>query len=300
MTRPKGMDGRGFHELPLVLFSALATAGAGVGVSHLGLACLRWSPWVPSMEVLLWFFILLALGFLSSSGHLGRPFRGPLALARIGRSPLSNEVLVVSIAVATGLGGVVLPSGHGLAPLLRLVAVLSSIPLLLALGHVYNLPNQLTWRGLAPAQPFVLGLGFGLTGLLGTLPDGTRARSELLVLLILLIDGLLVWERSWRIGRALGKGLPSHPGLMAQRGSALILRVLLGILFPAVALLSGWWELAGLSLFLNLFFDRFLFYGLAVVLNTEAEVMRVEAALRGRENDPPLPNDPSPSIIRAD
>ena len=118
--------------------------------------------------------------------------------------------------------------------------------------------------------------------------------------MILLIDGLLVWERSWRIGRALGRGVPSHPGLMAQRGSALILRVLLGILLPAVALLSGWWELAGLSLFLNLFFDRFLFYGLAVILNTEAEVMRVETALRDREINPPLPNDQSVSFIRAD
>ena len=162
MTRPKGEDGAGFHELPLVLFTALSTAGAGVGVSHLGLACLRWSSWVPPMEVLLGFSILLALGFLSSAGHLGRPLRGPLALVRVGKSPLSTEVLLVGIAVATGLLGVVLPSDHGLVPPLSVAAILSSVPLLLVLGLVYNLPNQLTWRGLTPAQPFVLGLGFGL------------------------------------------------------------------------------------------------------------------------------------------
>jgi hypothetical protein len=77
---------------------------------------------------------------------------------------------------------------------------------------------------------------------------------------------------------------------MPQRGNAFVLRILLGILLPAVALLSGLREVAALSLFLNLFLDRFLFYGLAVRDDTEAEVKRTENALRASIG--PLPGRP--------
>ncbi|MCJ7630316.1 MAG: hypothetical protein MUO50_18230, partial [Longimicrobiales bacterium] len=109
---------------------------------------------------------------------------------------------------------------------------------------------------------------------------GTRARAELLILLFLLVDGILVWERSWRMTDALSRGVPTHPRFLGRRGSTVFLRVLLGILLPAGALLRGWAELAAVFLFLNLFLDRFLFYGLAVRCTTEAEVERAEMALR--------------------
>ena len=279
VTESRRGVGSGFHELPLVFFTALATGGAGIGVSHVGIAAVGWVPWLPSQRVLALLITLLGVGLLFSMGHLGRPMRGPLALVRVGRSSLSNEVLIVGIALVAGLIGIALPAGHALRLPVTLAASVASLPVLLALGLVYRLPGQLTWRGMAVLHPLILGTGFGLTLLLGSLPLGAQARGELLVLLILLMDGLLVWERSRRIVSALRKGLPGHPGLMGQRGSALILRVLLGILLPAVALLSGWRELAGLSLFLNLLFDRFLFYGLAVRQTTEFEVMKVESAL---------------------
>jgi DMSO reductase anchor subunit len=284
MARHEKGIGAGFHELPLVLFTALTTGGAGVGVAHVGLAFLGWVPWVPPAEVMIVLTTLLAVGLLFSLGHLGRPFRGPLALVRVGKSALSNEVLVVCTALVAGLLAVVLPSDHSMVMPLSLIAILSSVPVLLALGLVYRLPGQLMWKGMAPVHPLVLGMGFGLAMLLGTLPEGTRARGEFLILLVLMVDGLLVWERSWRISRSLRMGAPGHSSLMDQRGSALVLRILLGILLPAVALLSGWRELVVFSLFLNLLFDRFLFYGLAVRSTTEAEVILVEAALRAREN----------------
>jgi DMSO reductase anchor subunit len=244
--------------------------------------------------------IILAVGLVFSIWHLGRPLRSPLALARVGRSRLSDEVMVVGIAVGASLLAVFLPVGHSLFPVVTVVAMLSSVAVLLALGLVYRLPGQLTWVGLTPIHPLVLGAGFGLTVLLGVLPDGTQARAEFLILVILMVDGLFVWERARRINRALLGGTSSHPNLMAQRGNAFVLRILLGILLPAVALLSGWRELAGLSLFLNLFLDRFLFYGLAVREDTEAEVRKVEAALRaGIESLPGLSNSTA-SSIRAD
>ncbi len=95
------------------------------------------------------------------------------------------------------------------------------------------------------------------------------------------------------------RGVPAYPRVLGQRGVAVILRVLMGVLFPAGALLQGWGALAGGFLFLNLFLDRFLFYGLAVRCDTEAEVARVEAALRAGAHSPMESLDSSPTFIRA-
>jgi len=299
MTRHEVREGTGFHEPPLVLFTALATAGAGVGAAHLCLAFLGWAPWVPPAGLMTLIGVLLAVGLLFSVGHLGRPLRSPLALFRVGRSPLSNEVLVLGVTLASSLVAVLLPAGHPLVAPLSVTVLVTSLLTLLALGLVYRLPGQLTWAGPVLIHPLVLGIAFGLTVLLGDLPTGTRARGELLILVFLLVDGLLVWERTRRIGGALRRGLPAQPSVMGQRGAAFTFRILLGILLPAFALLWGRWELAGLCLFLNLFLDRFLFYGFVVRDDTESEVMRVEAALRARAGPPVESFDSTPTSIRA-
>ncbi len=276
-----------------MVFTALATAGAGLATAHLSLFFPGWVPLVPPVWVLALLGILLAVGLLFSAGHLGRPFRGAFALIRVGRSPLSNEVLVVSVALAATAGAVALPPGHLLTTPLTVTVYVSSVLTLLALGLVYRLPGQLTWSGPVLVQPFVLGIAFGLTILLGSLPAGTRARAELLILLVLFVDGLLVWERSWRMTDALSRGVPTHPRFLGRRGATVFMRVLLGILLPAGALLRGWAELAGVFLFLNLFLDRFLFYGLAVRCTTEAEVEGAEMALRARTASPLESTDPT-------
>ena len=269
-----------FHELPLVLFTALAIAGSGVGTTYLGLALFQWVPWIPGRGVMALMGGLLAAGLLFSVGHLGRPLRGPFALYRVGKSSLSNEVVAVGVAAAASLLALALPGGHPLVGPVSVIALASSFLTLLALSLVYRLPGQLTWTGSTLVHPLVLGVALGLTLQLGRLPEGTQARGELLVLGILLVDGLLVWDRSRRVGSALQLGVPAHPRIMAERIASSVLRTLLGVLFPAIALLSGWLEVAGIGLFLNLFLDRFLFYGLAVRANTEAEIMKTEAALR--------------------
>lgn len=274
--------GHGFHELPLVLFTALAIAGSGVGTAHLFFALIRWAPWVPSGQVMSFIALPLAAGLLLSTGHLGRPWRGPLALVRVGRSPLSNEVLAVSVAATAGILALVLPAGSPVVPPLGLVAVVASPLVLLSLALVYRLPGQLTWDGPTVAHPLVSGSALGLTVLLGQLPVGTEARVEVLILLVLLADGLLVWERVRRLGQRLSRGVPTHAKVVSERVSASVLRVLSGVLLPAVVLLQGWPRVAGICLFANLFLDRFLFYGFAVRENTEAEVKKVEVVLKER------------------
>ena len=225
---------------------------------------------------------LLGVGLLFSVGHLGRPRRGPLALLRVGRSPLSNEVVVVLVTVVAGLAALLFPTAQPLAEGAALAALLGSVLALLTLGIVYRLRSQLTWKGPPSAQPFLLGAAFGATLLLGVLPDGTRARGELLILLLLLADGLLVLERFRRTASALRQGTPAHPFIMRRRVEGFLLRILTGTLLPAGAILWRRPDVAGVLLFLNLFLDRFLFYGLGVRADTEAEVERVEGALRRR------------------
>jgi hypothetical protein len=299
LIRSEQTKGGGFHELPLVLFTALATAGAGVGTAHLVFLLLGWVPLVPSGWVMALQGVLLAVGLLLSLGHLGRPFRSMLALSGLGRSSLSNEVAVVGAVLLASLGSVALPAGHALVAPMTLMALVISPLVLMALGLVYRLPGQPTWRGPVLAQPLVLGVAFGLTVLLGTLREGTGARGELLVLSFLLADGLLVWERARRLPTALLRGVPVHPGHFARRGPTVSVRILLGILLPAGALIQGWVSLAGTFLFLNLFIDRFLFYGLAVRRNTEAEIAMVEAALRARADTALGGLQSSPPLLRA-
>ena len=229
----------GFHEWPLVLFTALTIVGAGLATAWLFLGLIGWLPLVPPAMIMMLITVFLGVGFLSSTGHLGRRLRGHLALIRVGRSPLSNEVLLLSLAL------LVSGAGTGLAEFPILYAPVSvaglalSFLLLPALGVVYNLPGQLTWTGPSLIHPLILGLGFGLTFLLRDLPPGALARGELIVLVVFMVDGLLVWERTRRIGLARKRGLPVHPKIFRQRGALLSLRILLGILIPAVSLYGG-------------------------------------------------------------
>lgn len=279
MAPEDGMSNKTFHEFPLVLFTALAIAGAGIGVAHICMSLMRWSDWVPKERLMVLVGSLLGLGLVVSMGHLGRPLRGPLALSRVGKSPLSNEVLVVSLAALASLLTIAFPQGGPTYGALGTLALVCSFLTLLSLGFVYRLPGQLSWAGAAPFHPLIQGLGFGLAVLLNSLPEGAEARGALLFLFILFLDGILIWERTRRIGRALGQGIPAQPRFMAQRGGTVSLRILMGVLLPAVAVLWNRPGLAVVSLAMSLLLDRFLFYGLAVLDNTESEVARVEAAL---------------------
>ncbi len=296
MGRPETAGGAGFHELPLVLFTSLAIAGAGVGSGQLVLGLLGWIPWIPSRRVAALMAVLLGFGLLLSVGHLGRPFRGPFALARVGKSRLSNEVLVVGVALGASLFSAALGDGHPLAGWLGVAAMAGSVLTLLAVGVLYRLPAQLTWSGPTVLQPLVLGVGLGLSILHGSLSEGAQARGDLLIFLVLFLDGSLLWERMGQITSALARGTPVRPKLMGRRGPALVLRVTLGVLLPAAALLGARPDLAAASLSLNLVLDRFLFYGLAVRAGTDAEVSRVDAFLLAFADDPVLKGNPTSTV----
>ena len=271
--------GKAFHELPLVLFSALATAGGGVGAAHflLGLLGRGWALSRP--EVLLLSGLLLA-GVLVSIGHLGRPSRGHLALLGLGRSPLSNEIGILGLVLFLAASHLVLPAGPWLS-ILGFLTSLASVMLLLALGGVYVLPGQVAWRGLAATSPLVMGMAWGLllNGFLG--PETANTLVWLTLWVGLVLDGLVFLRRWQSLERIAPESEVSHPSLFRRRRGILILRLLFSPLAASVALGAGMGLEALLLLSLALLADRFGFYAMALRQTTESEVARVESLLQG-------------------
>jgi DMSO reductase anchor subunit len=279
MASPASREGRRFHELPLVLFSALGIAGGGIGAANLlGVLLAGGDLALARLEAIL-LSALLVLGVLVSAGHLGQPRRGPLALKGVARSALSNEILALGIALAGGLVAAFLPRGHSLLGAAGLLASLGSVAFLLALGAVYNLPGQLAWRGPVVIYPLVLGTAWGL--LLGAGTDGGPAAAATARLLwtALLMDGALVLIRNSGMERVRRVGAPSYSRIFRVRGLLMGARLALSTIATPLSFLSSYWGLAVFALSAALLLDRFGFYGLAVRKTAESEVARVEALL---------------------
>lgn len=286
MGKPRRPVGPHFHEFPLVLFTTLGIAGAGVGSAHLLQVAVGGAAPALSPHEGVILTVSLLVGVVLSAGHLGKPLRGHLALKGLGRSPLSNEILALGIALGAGVLGLllregVLPwtvpgAGYLLGPV-GLLASLGSVAFLLALGILYSLPGQLSWRGPAVGHPLVLGTAWGLLlGLGGSQPLGDSTFPTLLGV-VLAADGALVILRMRSLWRDRGVGEASYPQLRPWGTWGLGARLLLSGLVAPLTLLSGWWSAAVLALSLALFLDRMAFYALAVVKTTESEVARVEA-----------------------
>lgn len=289
MNRNNRPSERHFHELPLVFFTTLGVAGAGVGSAHLlrvgfGGSTLAFSAMEGSL-----LSVFLLLGLVLSAGHLGKPLRGPLALRGLGRSSLSNEILALAIALGSGVMGLLLRGGDtgsviqgagSLPGILGLLASLASVAFLLALGSLYSLPGRLSWQGpVVVGHPLVLGTAWGLlVGMGGIQAQGDSAVSPLLAA-ALAVDGLLVVFRIRTLFRAQRLGEAAYPRFIPRGVWLLGFRLFLSAALAPLALLGGVWWFAVLGLSLVLFLDRVAFYILAVVKTTESEVARVEALL---------------------
>jgi anaerobic dimethyl sulfoxide reductase subunit C (anchor subunit) len=279
MGRTGPHPGGGFHELPLVLFTAMGMAGGGIGAARVLQGALSGRlPTLTRAESIL-LSVLLGTGFLISAWHLGRPLRGHLALRGLGRSPLSNEVVALGVTLTGALLGAGLPPTHRLQGVSDLVAGVGSVAFLLAVGVVYRLPGQLAWRGMVVFHPLVLGTTWGLLMTDARLGSPTAEATLRTVLVALLVDGVLVLVRNAAMERAGRKGAASYPGVFRFRGLVMGARLASSALLTPLALLEGQWWIAVGILSLACLLDRFGFYALSVRQTTESEVARVEALL---------------------
>lgn len=156
-----------FAEMPLALFTTLASIGAG---AFIALAVAFFTTQFSDEQLkkvdklTLLPAIVVIVGFIAAFFHLVNPAAAFGVFAGIGRSPLSNELcvamlfaVVMVVYVAMGLAGKLGGARKGLAAALAVLAVLFAA----FMGLAYNIATVPTW---ATPWPVVQMLGYALLG----------------------------------------------------------------------------------------------------------------------------------------
>ena len=276
--------GSGWHEWPLMIFTVFGQCVAG-GFIVLALALMKGglSNEQQQRVVLSMFglWVLMGIGFIASTMHLGSPMRAFNSLNRIGASSLSNEIASGALFFAVGgigwLLAVVKKLPAGLRSLWLVATMVLGILFVWMMVRVYNtidtVPTWYTvWTPLSFFLTLFLGgplLGYLLLRVAGV--DGWAMRLLPVVTLLALVASVIV---------ALMKGselpmihssiqqasalVPDYGSLMASRVVALVLALacwvvpLLKGYQPAVPLLS----LALVLVLVGEMVGRGIFYGL--------------------------------------
>jgi DMSO reductase anchor subunit len=268
------------HEWPLVLFTALAIAGAGTLAAQPALLALGATEPAEVRLQAPWAIALVAVGLTVSLNHLGRRRRLLLASRRFGTSRLSTEAGLAVATVASGAALGWLPADSVFAVVLAWGVGVIAAFFLVALGLVYRLRGQVAWPDVAVIGPLLSGLAFGFIACASTTPEVLPATLGP-TLILLGTDGLVFVARWIVIARAEPWLNPSHPGMYRHRRSLLLARLVLVTLAPASLLIAGVATLADLFIGIGLLVDRVAFHGLALQHTTEAEIAHVEQILEG-------------------
>jgi DMSO reductase anchor subunit len=247
---------------PLVVFTAPAIAGAGVIVASAAAGLMGGATSVAPRVAGV---VLLATALAVSLGHLGTRRRAPRAAARLGRSALSNEVVLAGAAIASAAAWTWWnPSARGFHIVAAAAGALSVL-FLISIGVVYRIRGQQTWRGAAVWTPLTAGCAWGGLALAAWAPADTATR---VVLIAVALDALV---HLWR-SRKLRAALASPSWLPTAR--LLLLNAL-----PALALTLRQPVVALLLASVGLVVDRVAFYALAFQHTTEVDIERAEAVI---------------------
>ena len=263
-----------FHEWPLVVFSTLAIMGAGLLSTPLFAWAIAGTPALAA-GAMPWGVVLLGAGLIVSVGHLGRPLRAPLAPLGLGRSRLSAEIVAAGAALVVGGVAAAMPY---VSPVLDLVAATAAVAFLVALGAVYSLPGQETWRGAVAWMPLTTGLGFGAVSLTGHWGESLVAVGAFAAVALAVDTGLLILRRLALVFPAAPLH-PRYPAVFDRRQGLLAARLALVDILPGVCVFAGLPKGAAGLLALGILVDRLSFYGFACQHTTESEVSRVESLL---------------------
>jgi len=266
---------------PLVVFTSLAIAGAGIvavdpvlrGTAHAAVS----TPAITAGVA------LQAIALIVSMLHLGRKDRAPLAARRTGRSPLSNEIVMAGAALAASAALLALGWREPTPAAMRSLAGALCAGFLVAIGLVYRIHGQLTWMGPAALTPLSAGCAFGAVCIQALVPalDGVPRA----VVAILGIDAaifLLRWQEAAAVdvsvvGRAAGP-------FWSRRHQWLFARFFLLDAVPLALLLVWPTPIVIAVAATGLAVDRLAFYGLAVQHTTEREVERVDEEIRAADD----------------
>ena len=258
---------------PLVAFTSFAIAGAGLIVAAASLEVVHHHLFPPALVAGV---LLQALGLAVSLGHLGQKRRAALAMRGVGRSALSNEVLLAPVALACGalLTGMIVWGRQGTTA--ALIAGVVNAAFLVSIGLVYRVGGQQTWRGASVLTPLTGGSAFGAIAIQAFSVAGGILS---MVLLLVALDAAVFVQR-WREVAAIRIPAASLTGSgMSHRGQLLGARFVLLDVLPFVLLLAWPTPLAAAIAATGLLVDRVGFYALALQRTTEHELAEVEEIL---------------------
>ncbi|MUK62294.1 dimethylsulfoxide reductase [Aliivibrio fischeri] len=169
-----------WHEWPLILFTVLSQTTVG---AFLVLGCVTLSGKLSQDEDvrlhrnMFFIWVLMGLGLIASTMHLGSPLRAFNALNRVGSSWLSNEIFASSLFFAAGgfywLLKVVNKGSDALKKGLLLISMVIGIGFMYAMIKVYLINTVPTWNSIYTPIMFLLtmaisGLAFAHTLLVAT------------------------------------------------------------------------------------------------------------------------------------
>ncbi|CNH12877.1 anaerobic dimethyl sulfoxide reductase subunit B [Yersinia thracica] len=136
------------HELPLVFFTVLGQTAVGlfalVFFSHqLGLTTAQQLKQANILGL-----ILMLVGLVIGALHVGQPLRAMNMLLGVGRSPMSNEILLSSLLVAMACGTVffsAMVKNAMLAMLCNVATVIFGLAFAWSITQVYQLTTVPNW-----------------------------------------------------------------------------------------------------------------------------------------------------------
>jgi len=276
--------GNGWHEWPLMIFTVFGQCVAG-GFIVLAVALLNGNLNREQQQRLvmsmfgLW--VLMGIGFIASTLHLGSPMRAFNSLNRVGASSLSNEIASGALFFAVGGLGWLLAAlkklPTGLRNLWLIVTMVLGVVFVWMMVRVYNTIDTVpTWYSVWTPMSFFLTLfiggpllGFLLLRVAGV--DGWAMRLlpavSLLALAVSTIVALLQGAELATIHSSIQQAstlVPEYGSLMAWRVALLAVALVCWIVpqlkgyQPALSLLS----LAFLLVLAGELIGRGVFYGL--------------------------------------
>ncbi len=276
--------GNGWHEWPLMIFTVFGQCVAG-GFIVLAVALLNGNLNREQQQRLvmsmfgLW--VLMGIGFIASTLHLGSPMRAFNSLNRVGASSLSNEIASGALFFAVGGLGWLLAAlkklPTGLSNLWLIVTMVLGVVFVWMMVRVYNTIDTVpTWYSVWTPMSFFLTLfiggpllGFLLLRVAGV--DGWAMRLlpavSLLALAVSTIVALLQGAELATIHSSIQQAstlVPDYGSLMAWRVALLAVALVCWIVpqlkgyQPALPLLS----LAFLLVLAGELIGRGVFYGL--------------------------------------
>lgn len=153
-----------FYEIPLIGFTVLAqmAVGSHITVNAFQLFSKPTDADVKRLDMARFvILVIMAVGFLFSTTHLGSPLRAFNALIRVGEAPLSNEILTgasfLAFAGLYWLLSVTKTGSYGLRRLINIISVIIGVVFMTAMAKVYYITTVPAWDSV------FTGLSFGFT-----------------------------------------------------------------------------------------------------------------------------------------